>query len=215
MQQQSNTYHPLNAVPETENALSALRLGTEDLHRQIERRVNLELITRSVDDYAKMLAAYYGFYQPFERQIENARRALFEFESLARSTQIIRDLHALGQSRLIATLPGFAKIPALETTPDLVGAIYVVEGSSLGGQIIARRVREDLGIDRDSGGSFFAGDGNVGKRWQTFRSAANAAVRTQVEREDGVRAARAVFRAFDDWLASCGLSASIATTKDS
>lgn len=215
MPHQLNAKQPLNATPRGDCALSLLRSGTEDLHRGIERRVDLDRIARSVDEYAKTLAAFYGFYHSVEQQIDRAPHTHFDFALEVRAERIREDLSRLGKGALIAALPEMARLPEIGTTPELIGILYVVEGSSLGGQIIARRVREHLGIEHGSGGSFFGGHGDVGKRWLAFRLAANSMVRSPVEREVALRAARDTFIAFDAWLASCGLIQSAATTKES
>ena len=57
---------------------------------------------------------------------------------------------------------------------DAVGCLYVLEGSTLGGQIILRRAAERLGIDADTGAGFFHGYGaQTGAMWRGLVDAIN------------------------------------------
>ncbi|MDQ3264086.1 MAG: hypothetical protein M3Y59_10550, partial [Myxococcota bacterium] len=57
-------------------------------------------------------------------------------------------------------------LPPLAGPDELAGCLYVVEGASLGGRIIAASVGPRLGLDDNRGCSFFSGDGEEpGRRW--------------------------------------------------
>jgi heme oxygenase len=65
---------------------------------------------------------------------------------------------------------GLAQALRLHSPEAAWGALYVVEGSALGGQLIARQLSERLGITAERGGAFFAGWGErTGSRWREFR----------------------------------------------
>jgi heme oxygenase len=73
----------------------------------------------------------------------------------AKATWLAEDLQALQLSPLPAAPP----LPAL-SLPQLLGTVYVVEGSMLGGQWISKRLQASLGIDASNGARFFSGYGN-------------------------------------------------------
>ncbi|MFO1147915.1 MAG: biliverdin-producing heme oxygenase [Alsobacter sp.] len=78
-----------------------------------------------------------------------------------------RDLQALG---LAAIEGGCDDVPILGTRAQALGSLYVIEGSTLGGQLIARHARSLLALPRGEGTSFFESYGAaVGKRWVAFR----------------------------------------------
>jgi heme oxygenase len=59
----------------------------------------------------------------------------------------------------------------------LIGTLYVIEGATLGGEVISRCLKSHLELGPDSGGRFFHGYGDAvvtRHNWQTFRSFANA-----------------------------------------
>ncbi|SEB69664.1 biliverdin-producing heme oxygenase [Terriglobus roseus] len=52
-----------------------------------------------------------------------------------------------------------------------LGRMYVMEGSTLGGQLLARHVEQQLGLEPGLGDSYFAGYGDhTGQRWKEFKA---------------------------------------------
>ena len=83
----------------------------------------------------------------------------------------------LRQSLLEADLASLGSAPSHEelswTTPSreaLYGALYVAEGSALGGKVIARQLDYLFG-DAAEGRTFFRGAGDTGPRWRAFLAA--------------------------------------------
>lgn len=59
-----------------------------------------------------------------------------------------------------------ADLPTITQPADEAGCLYVIEGASLGGQIISRILERRLGIVERNGGSFFACEGpRTASRW--------------------------------------------------
>ncbi|UFN49745.1 biliverdin-producing heme oxygenase [Roseomonas sp. OT10] len=187
--------------------LSALRAATETLHARLEERFDLDRCLASRADYAAMLGTLLGVIAPLEA-------ALGRFDWLAagldpevacwRTPRIEDDLGALGLGRPeIEALPRCAALPGLPSPDAGFGALYVLEGSALGGQLILRRAREALGVSPGDGASFHAALGRppVGEGWRAFRAAleahctdipaAAAAAATTFQLMEGWAAARA------------------------
>ncbi|MDT8295496.1 hypothetical protein RQ744_16070, partial [Roseomonas mucosa] len=62
--------------------------------------------------------------------------------------------------------------PPPATRDAAFGALYVLEGSALGGQVILRRAEAALGLGPERGASFHASLGRpVGEGWRRFRQA--------------------------------------------
>jgi heme oxygenase len=80
-----------------------------------------------------------------------------------------------------------------------LGVMYVMEGSTLGGQYIARQVEEALGFVPGIGDAYFRGHGErTGEMWRAFR-----AVLAEVPEEQSehvIAAANAMFTVFGDGL---------------
>jgi heme oxygenase len=101
------------------------------------------------------------------------------------------DLGALGRP----VLPATSGIVELDGVAAAVGVMYVLEGSRLGGSVVARHVLVTLGPDVPC--AFFGGGGvEPGRRWSAFRDAARAALVTTAEVERAVAEAARTFAAF-------------------
>lgn len=184
--------------------MAALKAETADAHAAVERRVDFERLTRSREEYVRTLEAFFGFYEPMEWALSALPRAGFEFVPEAKAPRLAADLAALGEADL-ARLPQCGDLPQVASTAARVGVLYVLEGASLGGQIISRRLKERLGVEPETGGSFFRGAGErTGARWREFGRAAEAAVASPDEISAAVESAKQTFAAFEAWLAGCG-----------
>jgi heme oxygenase len=47
-----------------------------------------------------------------------------------------------------------------------MGALYVIEGSALGGAVLARVAKRALGLTSLTGAGFFAADADLSRRWK-------------------------------------------------
>ena len=157
---------------------AALRERTALSHRSLEKQLDLLDAALSRDRYRRVIRAFFGFYAPVENGL--ARVALAAppvgFSLVARAPLLRRDVIALGGATdEVSTLPICARLPRLQFPEDLAGCLYVLEGASLGGQVISRALARNLGIDRGSGAAFFAGDGDrTFARWKRVLAWLNA-----------------------------------------
>ena len=189
--------------------LATLREQTASLHDAVERQVDIADRVCSVHSYTDLLARLYGFYAPFEEELGAvvARAGLpYDVEARRKAPLIVRDLAALGRpAAVVAALPLCAGVPRPDNPAAALGCLYVVEGATLGGRLIARLVEHRLGIGPQTGGAFFNGYGpQVGPRWHAFCSVLADALRCRAAERDVVAAARATFVAFGRWLAVDG-----------
>jgi heme oxygenase len=68
----------------------------------------------------------------------------------------------------IAAFPRCDEVPELGSIESALGSLYVFEGATLGGQLIARRLVERFGPSAPCG--FFNSYGeDVGRMWKAFR----------------------------------------------
>ncbi len=118
-----------------------------------------------------------------------------------RGSLIERDLQSLGIAHDQNSVHfEAARIPGLESKSKtfrsaFLGAMYVVEGSTLGGQQIARHVEAVLGLNATFGAGYFRGYGELtADMWRQFK----AVLAAVPDAESGVviAAARAMFEVF-------------------
>lgn len=196
--------------------LSMLKEQTRPLHDQIEHTMDLPSRLRSPDTYKALLGRFYGFYAPLEvllGSVEGAAaeyaRIGFDFAKRCKTEILKADLRALGMSEAdISELPQCTRdqLPAIHGMPEAIGCWYVLEGSTLGGQIIRREVASQLGIFPGNGCSFFSSYGDqLGPMWKAFGVAAEQFVASAADpaecAERVVRAANETFVRLDAWVA--------------
>jgi heme oxygenase len=156
--------------------------------------------TFSVDDYRALLIKFYRFYSSIEPRLPAA--ALedegFNIAPRMKAPRLEQDLTALGHGPAAKAVPAWAGVPDVSTVARAWGSIYVMEGGTLGGQVITRHLRDNLGISPETGGSFFNSYGSdVGRMWKEFGAAITAFAERHPEKEDEiVEAARDTFDSF-------------------
>jgi heme oxygenase len=91
-------------------------------------------------------------------------------------------------------------LPEMNDLPSFFGAMYVMEGSTLGGQLIARHVEVALHLSEGQGSSYFRGHGSqTGPLWKEFCEMLK--LRIPDEQTDAVVvSAKAMFSTFGIWM---------------
>lgn len=178
-----------------------LRKGTADIHGQIERRIPVFREGFNLEDYIRLVESFFGFWAPIEERLSTMvtlRDPDLALQSRLKSYLLREDLLILGRDP--ATVRRCERLPRLDTFPEGLGCLYVLEGSTLGSQIISRRLEEILQLGEASGASFFNAYGqSAGARWLEFKCFISATVRRE-QADRVVGAARQTFLCFYEWL---------------
>ncbi|SDX90217.1 biliverdin-producing heme oxygenase [Hymenobacter psychrophilus] len=181
-----------------DSILARLRQETRPYHDALEAQpFNQALRTGALTAAGTrhFLQKLYGFVVPFEAQLQ-AHEAEFGAEwELARRyrAQLLRqDLPNADQ------LPHAPNLPPLDTRARLLGALYVLEGSTLGGQVIARQLAAADITTR----TYFAGRGaQTGPLWKSFTALLEAEVAAEPALADDVVASAALtFQRLHAWI---------------
>ena len=148
-----------------------LREATRLHHAKVEQYVTLHETGVSRSQYVMLLKALWGFYHPLEAalsQLDWPRDVAFA--TRCKSSWLFEDLIALGHARPeIQRLPQCSRMPTFNSAVSGLGVLYVLEGATLGGQVIARRVGPALGINDSEGLRFFSSYGAaVGNMWRSY-----------------------------------------------
>jgi heme oxygenase len=182
-----------------------LKRETTAVHLHLETQLGLLDPSLDMNGYRRVLETFYGFYVPVE--IDVTRLAAAEpplgFSLRARAGLIERDLLALGRSPTeLAALPLCSDRPELSCSEDLAGCLYVLEGACLGGRILSPLLHRRLGVAKESGAAFFAGDEErTLPRWTVVVAWLDGLPRTGASTEKIVSAAKSTFDAFARWAA--------------
>jgi len=149
--------------------------------------------TIDLNAYQLLLARLYGFHLPFESMIDCQAE---------RSTWLEDDLAALRVSgAALAALPRCTELPRFETVASQLGALYVIEGSALGGRSLSKGLDPVLGLGVAEGRRFFTGRGaGTAPAWDRFLTRLSAMAGDPKAREQMMAAAIRTFEVFEDWL---------------
>ncbi|HEY7808945.1 MAG TPA: biliverdin-producing heme oxygenase [Allosphingosinicella sp.] len=118
------------------SARAALRAGTAAEHERVDSLFGALDLSRP-PDYALFLQAQAAAFLPTEAALDTAgaEALLPDWPERRRSELVLRDLAALGLEA-----PSPEPVPALSGTPAILGTVYVLEGSRLGGALLRRSV---------------------------------------------------------------------------
>lgn len=150
--------------------IDKLRYSTAEIHRELDSW--LTPVIKSIDTkekYSILLSAFYGYYAPVMTMIdvEIDTRYLPDFSQRRRPDIIIDDLDSINCVYL-APKPALI-LPDIHNASHAFGALYVLEGSTLGGVFLSKLLAENMQISTDRGIRFFSGYGKASHTmWNTF-----------------------------------------------
>jgi heme oxygenase len=183
--------------------MQQLRAATRAAHDRIELVMPVLDPRLTRPRYVRVLEALYGFYAPLEPLCARAAGAdgrAIELPTRAKVALLEADLGALGGTQAeILGLPRARQLPTVQSASQAIGALYVLEGATLGGQIIQRQLQRSLGIDAGSGAAFFIGYGpRTRQMWMHF--AGHLERMAGLEIDAATRAAVETFETLERWL---------------
>lgn len=187
--------------------LADLKARTRALHVQTEAAVALPQRLATRDSYISLLVRMFGFYAPLEPRmppIVGAQDLGLDLHGREKTSLLEADLTALGLNRdEVAAIPRCSRLPQIGVVADVFGCLYVLEGSTLGGQFIRREVQQRLGFTANDGCAFFAGyQDRTGEAWKQFGDALTRySVQHPDEQEQIVSTAAETFQRFEEWVA--------------
>jgi heme oxygenase len=175
-----------------------LREQTGAQHAHVEAANPLP---RTEADYIRQLKKFFGFVEPWERALAQALPAEDPIRAgRGKTSWLEHDLEFFRINRAQREqLPRVAELPSFSSRSEILGVAYVLEGSTLGGQIIARHLEEVLGLRDGCGYRYFRSYGlNVGAQWKAFR---DELLRASSATNDPliVRSARDTFEILHRW----------------
>jgi heme oxygenase (biliverdin-IX-beta and delta-forming) len=179
--------------------LERLRRETLPAHHAVEQSVPWMDDKLDVDTYVSCLVKLNGIIAAWEEwSWSNAPEWIRPMLSARRRGPLLmRDLMWFGADGSGEARPA---LPEGTGAAGLLGAMYVMEGSTLGGQLIARHVERVLGLTAGRGNAYFRGHNEkTGQLWTEFCDA----LRTRVpdnETDTVIAAAKAMFGAFGAWM---------------
>lgn len=177
-------FDPIPARPLS--ARTALRDATRDEHERVDRAFGRYDLSEA-SDYRTFLAAQARAYLPIEAALDQAGATCVvpDWADRRRGGLLVADLAEL------AAAPGAPiAAPALADCGAIAGAIYVLEGSRLGGAMLRGAVPEGLPV------RFLAAPAHP-EAWRSFLLLLDRILTTPARLDAAIHAARAVFDRFE------------------
>lgn len=185
----------------TATILDELRRATRSAHQRLEDSLDLLAAPADREHFIAVLRGFLGFHLTFEPAV--GQRSEFEHFMLQRSRlpHLRADLAALGVAPdVVAATPS---CPAAESCCASLsrtwGALYVIEGSTLGGQVITRSLSEASWLPPGGLRTFHPYGAETGRMWNEFRTTLVAAT-TSLDASHIVAGAVQTFSLLADWL---------------
>ncbi len=192
--------------PSPASARTELRLATAAVHERLHHVPVFAALAAGQldrDAYGGLLARLHGFHDPFEAAVAQAAPPGLQPAQWRRAHLLRSDMAALGRSdAAIAELPRHPA-PGIPWSPaHAMGSLYVMEGSTLGGRQLARRLDHLLPASDTAGRTFLlAGTGTDHVRWRDFCAALDACGADPAPRAEMVAGAIATFSCLEAWFA--------------
>ena len=197
-------------MDDSEDLFAQLKTGTLANHDATEALAypeNLQQGTLSADQYRQLLLANWTIHRTLETAFAEA---LADNDSTSdvladffehKSQWLEKDLqqvHAIRGNTKWGNVNTLANVAVTYSgIPELIGAMYVVEGSMLGGQVIRRWLLANPNLRDFQPFHFYGGhQQQTGQRWRTFRQLARPLVHRPADINRAVDAANATFKLF-------------------
>lgn len=177
-----------------------LKEATKQNHQLLEKKLvaNMRMI-RSKDDYANLLSFFYGFFGGLEIEINKSigLSNLPDYAQRRKTSALAYDLNQLAKD--LPPLATGSNLPQITNHLQATGALYVIEGSTLGGKIISKMIGQQLNLTVNDGITFFESYGDqTEKMWQAFKQAIDRPIEL-VQEDVVIRAANETFTKFSEW----------------
>lgn len=175
---------------------TTIKEATKTPHQEVEKKVVLRIKSiRSEADYADLLKHFYAYFNAVEQAVAPyiTSAVLPDLAERRNSSYIKKDIEDLGHT--IDDLPA-ATAPEVTNVAQAMGALYVLEGSIMGGPYIVQMLQK-AGLNK--GFSFFSGYGETsGSKWGAFTAVLNSVAKGEEEENQVVQAAHQTFARFGD-----------------
>lgn len=185
-----------------EAVATALKHKTMHCHEALEDLLIPKLHqVNTTEDYGRLLKTFYGYFSPLEQLIAQylSPQQLPDIHERRKAALLLKDMAALG----FATngLAVCSCLPTITGQEQAWGALYVLEGSTLGGRGIARMLLKQCPELTLNHLRFFNGYGEAtGPMWIRFQEALNGLEYSDSGLAQTVQAANETFLKFKTWI---------------
>jgi len=181
--------------------MQRLRDETRLLHEKVESELEWSGAYTSMGPYRVLLTRFFGFFRDWEPEVGETLADEAFFAPRRKLHLLEKDLPFFGyDAAAVAALPRCPDLPRNTDVAGAMGSLYVLEGSTLGGQVISHRLERLLGLQGGHGYAFFRSYGReVSSMWRSFGERF-ACVSSPSTEETSIRSAKHTFSRLHGWL---------------
>ncbi len=181
-----------------------LKQETKTNHQQLEKMLVKQMrLISTKEDYVKLLQLFYSYFGALEEKINQfiiPHHLEEEHQFQRRKTiRIAEDITVSGG--VVKDKAKEEDLPEIMNRLQAFGALYVIEGSTLGGRVIAKMMQRQMDTNDLEGFTFFHGYGDeTESRWTNFRELLNEQPDSLEDKEIMIRTADETFEKFKCWI---------------
>lgn len=179
-----------------------LKKETQPSHIELEK-ITIPLIknANTTQAYGQLLQLFYGYFKPLEDRIDSYFNSniIPDYNERRKAFVILDDLHHIGLHEVKLTVSD--NLPSVKNMSQALGALYVLEGSTLGGTIISKMIVKNLQLESFDGVKFFSGYGKETiAKWEAFKHYTNTYTASKQEEDIVISSATETFNKFKSWV---------------
>ncbi|WP_026898186.1 biliverdin-producing heme oxygenase [Daejeonella oryzae] len=174
-----------------------LKKETLESHQALEKVLIQKIKSvNTLEDYSEILNWFYNFYSPIESQVDQyiSENILNDYSQRRKSASLAHDIISVN-----GTLPENPRQTGvqIENVYDALGALYVMEGSTIGGSIISKMISDRLGLQNKEFLTYFNSYGeNTMSMWKSFKESLDQFPATGEQQLRVVKSANNTFKHF-------------------
>lgn len=180
--------------------LEALKKETAQLHEEVEQENLARFImdgSINQEQYDTLLRQNFMVYKGVEdfvnSRYEKLPDVLKSFAGFKKTNRLAQDIMAISN----VPLPTALKAVGPRDTCSIIGKLYVIEGSMVGGMMMAKRLKDCHHLDHIEQHHFYNDDASANaSRWRNFKEAVGELSFSEKEIDKAVISAKKTFALF-------------------
>lgn len=185
----------------------SLRHSTRAAHARLDRALGLMSPSVTREGYVAYLGGMWSFHAPLEAKLqasEGLAAHVTDLRARRRAHLASDDLRALGADPSRYPLATPDALPRTADAGEAAGALYVLEGSTLGGRFLAAKLGARLGLEAETRRYLEGYGAETDAMWRRLVAQLDGAPWSAAEREGAARAAEETFSMLHGWLEARG-----------
>lgn len=184
---------------------AGLRNHTKINHQKLEKKIIAAI--KGIDNiqgYTDLLTLFAAYFGAVEKLVDESINlsCIPDYLQRRKVAALTADMNFLNTQLIPPATPII--LPDIENNLQCLGAMYVMEGSTLGGATIARLIASKTNLLTEDGLAFFNGYGaDTMPMWQTFKNQLDSILLSPEDEYVVIHSANETFARFSDWIDLC------------